>query len=71
MNEDVDYWVSKVKWNGNRLDSIHAHENNNNSVGSYIEMSIQNVISKMNNGYVFCSVLKKIDGNWKKGNYFD
>lgn len=41
MNEDVDYWVSKVKWNGNRLDSIHAHENNNNSVGSYIEMSIQ------------------------------
>lgn len=70
MNEDIDYWVSKVKWNNKRLDSIHAHENNNNSVGSYIEMSRQDVISKMNKEYVFCSVLKEDDGRWKKGNYF-
>lgn len=69
-NEDIDYWVSKVKWNDKRLDLIHAHENNNNSVGSYIEMSRRDVISKMNDGYVFCSILKKIDGKWKKGESF-
>lgn len=70
MNEDINYWVSKVKWNDERLDSIHAHENNNNSVGSYIEMSRQDIISKMNKGYVFHSILKKDDGNWEKGKYF-
>lgn len=70
MNEDIDFWVSKVRWIGKRLDIIHAHENNNNSVGSYLEMSRQDVISRMNKGYVFCSVLKKNGGNWKKGSYF-
>lgn len=70
MNEDIDYWASKVKWNDERLDSIHAHENNNDSVGSYIEMSRQDIISKMNKGYVFYSVLKKDDGKWEKGSCF-
>ena len=70
MNEDIDFWVSKVRWNGKRLDIIRAHENNNNSVGSYLEMPRQDVISRMNKGYVFCSVLKKNDGKWKKGSYF-
>lgn len=70
MNEDIDFWVSKVRWNAKRLDIIHAHENNNNSVGSYLEMSRQDVVSRMNMGYVFCSVLKKNDGKWEKGSYF-
>ncbi len=70
MNEDIDYWVSKVKWNGNRLDIVYAHKNNNNSVGSYIEMTRNSMLSYMNKGYGFCSVLKKRDGSWKKGSYF-
>nr|WP_228277082.1 TIR domain-containing protein [Aliarcobacter cryaerophilus] len=69
-NEDIDYWVSKVKWDGKRLDCIHAHKNNNNSVDSYIEMPRQDVISMMNQGYVFCSVFKNNDGNWNKGKCF-
>ncbi len=70
MNDNVNYWVSKVKWNGKILDCIHAHKNNNNSVDSYIEMPRQDVISMMNQGYVFCSVLKKNDGKWNKGKCF-
>ena len=70
MNQDIDYWVSKVRWNGKRLDCIHAHKNNNNSVDSYIEIARQDVISKMNQGYVFCSILKKTYGNWEKGKCF-
>lgn len=70
MNEDVDYWVSKVKWDEKRLDIIHAHKNNNNSVSSYIKMSRVDVLKYMNKGYGFCSVLKKEDGNCAKGDYF-
>ena len=57
--KDVDYWVSKVKWEGNQLVSIYAHKNNNNSVNSYIEMSRADILYYMNNNYIFCSVLKK------------
>ncbi len=70
MNEDVDYWVSKVKWDGNRLHSIHAHKNDNNTVGTYIEMFRADVLYYMNRGYGFCSVLKKENGGWEKGSYF-
>lgn len=67
---NVDYWVSKIKWNGKQLDSIHAHENYNNTVGSYIEMSRDDILANMSLGYDFCSVLKKDDGTWEKGKYF-
>lgn len=70
MNDDVDYWVSKVKWDGKRLDLVHAHKNENNTVGSYIEMHRADISSYMNNGYGFCSVLKKDNGAWNKGSYF-
>jgi len=70
MNEDIDYWVSKVKWDGKRLESIYAHENKKNSVGSYIEMKRSDILYYMNRDYGFCSVLKKENGGWKKGSYF-
>lgn len=69
-NEDIDYWVSKIKWNGNRLDYVYAHKNVDNTVTSYVEMSRTDILSSMNRGYVFCGVLKSQDGKWKKGDYF-
>lgn len=69
-NEDVDYWVSKVKWDDKILVSIYAHKYDNNSVGSYIEMRRSDILHYMNNGYGFCSILKKINGKWEKGSYF-
>lgn len=70
MNDDVDYWVSKVKWDGKRLDLVHAHKNENNTVGSYTEMNRTDILSYMKHGYGFCSVLKKDNGGLEKGNYF-
>lgn len=69
-NEDVDYWVSKVKWKGNRLECIHAHKNEYNSVGSYVEMSRSDILFYMNKDFVFCSVVKKESNKWEKGSYF-
>ena len=70
MNEDIDYWVSKVKWNDKRLDSIHAHKNEKNSVGSYLEMTRSELVYYMNKGYVFCGISKQENGKWKKGSDF-
>lgn len=69
MNE-VDYWVSKVKWDGKQLVSIHAHKNDNNSVGSYIEMPRSDILYYMNNNYIFCSILKNEDNRWNIGRNF-
>jgi len=67
-NEDVDYWVSKVKWDVNRLDYVYAHKNNNNSVGSYTEMSRSDILYYLNSGYIFYCILKKENGSWTIGN---
>lgn len=68
MNE-VDYWVSKVKWDGDRIFSMYVHENENNSVGVYKEMTRSDIISYINGGYVFCSIIKQENGKWQKGSY--
>lgn len=69
-NEDIDYWVSKVKWDNKRLVCIYAHKYDNNTLGSYIEMSRNDILYYMNSDYTFCSIIKQEDGGWKKGNYF-
>lgn len=70
MNE-IDYWVSKVKWdaNGKRIVSMYVHQNEDNSVGVYEEMSRSDIIKYMNDGYVFCSIVKQENGRWQQGMY--
>ncbi|MDD2905262.1 MAG: TIR domain-containing protein [Sulfurimonas sp.] len=70
MNE-IDYWVSKVKWdaNGTRIISMYVHLNEDNSVGVYEEMSRYDIIKYINDGYIFCSIIKQENGKWQKGNY--
>jgi hypothetical protein len=69
MNE-IDYWVSKVRWDDKQLVSIHAHKNDNNLVGSYIEMPRSDILYYMNNNYIFCSILKNEDNSWNIGRNF-
>lgn len=68
MNE-VDYWVSKVKWDDNnkRIISMYVHQNNNNSVGTYEEMNRSDILYYISQGYIFCSIIKAEDDKWKKG----
>lgn len=68
--DEVDYWVSKVKWDENkRIVSMYVHQNDNNTVGIYEEMSRSGIIKYINDGYVFCSIVKQENGRWKQGTY--
>jgi len=70
MNE-IDYWVSKVKWDesGKRIVSMYIHQNEDNSVGVYEEMSRSDIIKYINDGFIFCSIVKQENGKWQKGSY--
>lgn len=68
--DKIDYWVSKVKWDGNKkVVSMYVHQNEDNSVGVYEEMSRSDIIKYINDGYVFCSIVKQENGRWQKGSY--
>lgn len=65
MNE-VDYWVSKVKWDekSTRIVSMVSHINTNNSVGATKEMTRNDMIRNLALGFSFYCIQKKEDSGW-------
>jgi len=68
MNE-VDFWVSKVKWdeNHNSIVSMLIHENNNGNVGIGEEINCNWIVQKLKSGYIFKCIYRTENIKWSIG----
>jgi len=68
MNE-VDFWVSKVKWDENHKNivSMLIHENNNGNVGIGEEINRNWIVQKLQAGYIFKCIYRTEGSKWTIG----
>ena len=69
MAKWADYLISAVKYDSDheKIISVKTHEDKGDTVGdSYIEIRSK-VVSNIENGYSYCTILKTNDKKWKKG----
>ena len=69
MAKWADYLISAVKYDSDheRIQSLKTHEDKGDTVGSIYTESRSKVVSNIENGNSYCTILKTNDNKWKKG----
>ena len=69
MDKWADYGISKVQYNQqrNRIMKVEVREDNGDSFGSAMGWPRSQVVSAIESGKTFVTILKSSDGKWKKG----
>lgn len=70
MEKWADYGISSVRYNDERshIVKVKVHEDKGDSFGSAEEWSRNQVVSAMERGKTFVTILKEgTDGKWRKG----
>lgn len=68
MAKWADYLISAVRYyNNDFISHLRIHEDSGDKVGAPQTWSKENVISYINNGYSFCTIVKNSKGNWSQG----
>lgn len=65
----ANYGISAVRYNskGTHIDQVQYHADNGDTIGSSNVCSREQVISALERGYTFVTILKDSAGNWTKG----
>ena len=65
----ADYLISAVRYNasGSHIDKVRAHPDNGDSIGSGSDMARSRVVTLLESGWTFCTILKSADGKWRRG----
>ena len=69
MSKWADYLISAVKYDSNheRIESVKTHKDKGDTVGSgFIEKRSQ-VVSNIESGYSYCTILRNKEDKWNKG----
>jgi len=66
---DVDYWVSKVKWdeNSKNIVSMMIHKNNAGNVATGEEINRNWIVQKLQSGYILQCIYRTEDIKWTIG----
>lgn len=69
MEKWADYGISSVRYNDERshIVKVKVHEDKGDRFGSAEEWSRHQVVSAMEGGKTFVTILKGTDDKWKKG----
>jgi len=69
MTARADYGISKVRYNNERthIVKVIVHQDNGTSMGSGSEMTRSQVVSAIDRGTAFVTILRTSDGKWKRG----
>ncbi len=70
MEKWADYLVSAVRYsNSDRkyISQLRVHKDEGESVGADFELYKNDVVSKINEGYSFVTIIKNSDKKWAKG----
>ena len=69
MEKWADYGISAVRYDQNNqyIDKVKVHLDNGGSIGQGETWSRKDVVSKIDDGKTFTTILKSSDGKWKKG----
>lgn len=69
MNKWADYGISSVEYNAQRthIVKVKVHLDNGDTIGAAEEWSRSQVVSSIEQGKTFTTILKGTDGRWKKG----
>ena len=65
----ADYCISEVKYNEERthIVKVKVHEDKGESIGGALEWSRQQVVSALEGGKTFVTILKTSDDKWRQG----
>lgn len=69
MTAWADYGISKVRYNSERtyIVKVMVHRDNDTSMGTGTEMTRSQVVSAIDRGTTFVTILYASDGKWKRG----
>jgi hypothetical protein len=69
MAKWADYGVSAVRYDADEqyIEKVRVHVDNGDTIGSGEAWNRQDVVSKLDNGKTFTTIIQGSDGKWKKG----
>jgi len=69
MAKWADYLISAVRFNAaeTHIDRVRTHTDNDDSIGSAVEMERTTVVSRIEAGYTFETIYRSTDGKWQRG----
>lgn len=69
MEKWADYGISKVRYSSERthITKVQVHEDKGDTIGMAAEWSQNQVVSAIEHGKTFVTILKGADGKWQKG----
>ena len=69
MEKWADYGISKVRYNAERthITKVKVHEDKGDTIGSAAEWTRNQVVSAIEGGKSFVTILQGNDNKWKKG----
>ena len=69
MDKWADYGISAVRYDEEHkhIDKVKAHKDNGDTFDSPTEKTRNSVVSSIESGTTYVTILKSADKNWKKG----
>jgi hypothetical protein len=69
MEKWADYGISKVRYSSERthITKVQVHEDKGDTIGMAVEWSRNQVVSAIEHGKTFVTILEGADGKWQKG----
>lgn len=69
MGKWADYLISAVRYNEEEthIDKVRCHEDQGESAGASQDISRSTVVSRIEGGNTFVTIIKTTDGKWKRG----
>ncbi len=69
MSKWADYLISAVRYDSSheKIESVRTHEDKGDEVGTPYYESRSDVVSNIENGYTYCTIIKSTEGKWDRG----
>jgi len=69
MSKWADYLISAVQFNAahTHINKVRVHLDNEDSVGAFKEVTRQDVIASIKQGYSYFTIFKSAEGKWNQG----
>ena len=69
MDKWADYGISAVRYDKDRkhIEKVRVHKDNGDSIGQPSEKTRTSVVSSIESGTTYVTILKSMDKKWEKG----